>query len=62
MWMKENIPNSAIKLTGLTLHSADRVASTSGKLREGGLAVYTDNLWCSDVIQSPSTVPLMCSF
>lgn len=55
--MKENISNSAIELTGLTLHSADRVASTLGKLREGGLSVYTNNLWCSDA----NTVSKHCS-
>lgn len=53
--MKENIPNSAIELTGL--RSADRVASTSGKLRGGGLAVYTKNLWCIDA----NTISQHCS-
>ncbi len=32
---------------GLTLHRADRVMSSTGKLC-GGVAVYTNNSWCSD--------------
>ncbi|KAK0139822.1 hypothetical protein N1851_023264 [Merluccius polli] len=42
-WMKDNLPDSAVELTGLTLHRADRVAATSGKLRGGGMAVYIND-------------------
>lgn len=54
--MKDNLPDSAVKLTGLTLHRADRVTSTSGKLR-GGLAVYINDLWCRDA----NTISKHCS-
>lgn len=46
--MTEKIPDSGIELAELTLQRADRVASTSGKLRGGGLAIYTNNSWCCD--------------
>lgn len=46
--LTEKIPDSGIELAGLTLHRVDRVTSTSGKLRGGGLAIYTNNLWCCD--------------
>lgn len=48
-WLTEKIPDSGIELAGLTLHRADRVALTSGKLRGGGLVIYTNSLWCCDV-------------
>lgn len=47
-WMTEKTPDCGIELVGLTLHRADRVAATSGKLWGGGLAVYTNNAWCCD--------------
>lgn len=47
-WLTDKIPDSGIELEGLTLHRADRVMSTSGKLRGGGLAIYTNNSWCYD--------------
>lgn len=47
-WLTEKIPDSGIELAGLTLHRADRVTSTSGKLRGGGLAIYTNNSLCCD--------------
>ena len=47
-WLTDKIPDSGIELAGLTLHRADRVTSTSGKLRGGGVAIYTNNSWCCD--------------
>lgn len=32
------------------LHRADRVASLAGKLRGGGLVVYTNRSWCQDAV------------
>lgn len=47
-WLTDKIPDSGVELEGLTLHRADRVMSSTGKLRGGGWAVYTKNSWCSD--------------
>lgn len=42
--MTENLPDSAVELAGLTLHRADRVASTSGKLRGGAASLFIQTI------------------
>ena len=42
-WLTDKIPDSGIKLGGLTVHRADRVVSTSAKHRGGDLFAYTNN-------------------
>lgn len=50
--------HSGIELAGLTLHRVDRVVLTSGKLRGGGLAIYTNDLWFCNATMVSKT----CSF
>ena len=56
-WMKDKLLDSAFELTGLTVHRADRVTATLGKLRGGGLAVYINDSWCRDA----NTISKRCS-
>jgi len=48
-WLNSGIANSAIELTGLTLHKADSSAEGSGKTRSGGLCIYINKAWCTDI-------------
>ncbi len=44
-WLTDKIPDSGFELVGLTLHRADRVTASTGKLCGGGVAVFTNNSW-----------------
>lgn len=57
-WLGRNIEDTAVGLEGMTLHRADRDAKLTGKHRGGGVAIYTNNLWCRDteVISTVSTL------
>uniref|UniRef100_A0A665UD53 Reverse transcriptase domain-containing protein n=1 Tax=Echeneis naucrates TaxID=173247 RepID=A0A665UD53_ECHNA len=47
-WLDHNIPDAAIQLAGRAVYRADRTAN-SGKSKGGGLCVYIDNRWCTNV-------------
>ncbi len=47
-WMSAIIPDSAIKLTGFSVHRSDRTKELSGKIRGGGVFFYINNLWCDE--------------
>lgn len=49
-WLKDNIPDAAIQLAGLTTHHANMTAALSGKTCSGGLCYYTSNEWCRDAV------------
>lgn len=48
IWFNNSILETGIEFDWLTLHRADRVAALSGKHREGGLVVYTNDSWFRD--------------
>lgn len=45
IWFNNNILETGIEFDWLTLHRADRVAASSGKHREQGFVVYTNDSW-----------------
>ncbi|KAK0135720.1 hypothetical protein N1851_028397 [Merluccius polli] len=47
-WTKDNTPDSVIQLETHSVHRGDRT-SASGKNKGGGVCVYINNRWCSDV-------------
>lgn len=50
-WLNDNIPDNAIELEGCTVFRADRTAEDSGKTKGGGLCIYVNNSWCTDVVR-----------
>ncbi len=47
-WMSAMVPDSAIKLTGFSVHRSDRTKELTGKSRGGGVCFYINNLWCDE--------------
>ncbi len=42
------VPDSAIELTGFSVHRSDRTKELTGKSRGGGVCFYINNLWCDE--------------
>ncbi len=42
------VPDSAIELTGYSVHRSDRTKELTGKSRGGGVCFYINNLWCDE--------------
>ncbi|KAK0136684.1 hypothetical protein N1851_027131 [Merluccius polli] len=55
-WLDSTSPDAAIELAGRTAYRADRTAD-SGKKIGGGLCIYTNNSWCTNV----AVVSKLCS-
>ncbi len=47
-WMSAMVPDSAIKLTGSSVHRSDRMKELTGKSRGGGVCFYINNSWCDE--------------
>ncbi len=47
-WMSAMVPDSAIELTGFSVHRSDRAKELTGKSRGGGVCFYINNLWCDE--------------
>ncbi len=47
-WMSAMVPDSAIELTGFSVHRSDRTKEFKGKSRGGGVCFYINNLWCDE--------------
>ncbi|XP_054618104.1 protein-L-isoaspartate(D-aspartate) O-methyltransferase isoform X2 [Dunckerocampus dactyliophorus] len=47
-WLTEDIPDSAIQLESFAAYRGDRTLA-SGKHRGGGVCVYVNKRWCTDV-------------
>ncbi len=46
--MSAMVPDSAIELTGFSVHRSDRTKELTGKSRGGGVCFYINNLWCDE--------------
>ncbi len=46
--MSAMVPDSAIELTGFSVHRSDRTKELTGKSRCGGVCFYINNLWCDE--------------
>ncbi len=46
-WMSAMVPDSAIELTGLSVHRSDRIKELTGK-SSGGVFFYINNSWCDE--------------
>lgn len=55
-WLDSSIPNAAIKQAGRTSYWANRAAD-SGKKTGGGLCIYINNLWSTNITE----IEKMCS-
>ncbi len=44
-WMSAMVPDSAIDLTGLSVHRSDRTKELTAKSRDGGVCFYINNFW-----------------
>ncbi len=42
------VPDSAIELTGFSVHRLDRTKELTGKSRGGGVCFYINNSWCDE--------------
>ncbi len=42
------VPDSAIELTGFSVHRSDRTKELTGKSRGGGVCFYINNSWCDE--------------
>ncbi len=42
------VPDSAIELTGFSVHRSDRTKELTGKSRGGGVCFYINNSWCNE--------------
>ncbi len=42
------VPDSAIELTGFSVHRLDRTKELTGKSRGGGICFYINNSWCDE--------------
>ncbi len=47
-WMSAMVPDSAIELTGFSVHRSDRTEELTGKSRGGGVCFYFNNSWCNE--------------
>ncbi len=47
-WMSAMVPDSAIELTGFSVHCSDRAKELTGKSRGGGVCFYINNSWCDE--------------
>ncbi len=47
-WMSAMVPDSAIELTGFSVHRSDRMKELTGKCRGGGICFYINNSWCDE--------------
>ncbi len=47
-WMSAMVPDSAIELTGFSVHRSDRTKELTGKIRGGGVCFYINNSWCDE--------------
>ncbi len=47
-WMSTMVPDSAIELTGFSVHHSDRTKELTGKSRGGGVCFYINNSWCDE--------------
>ncbi len=47
-WMSAMVPDSAIELTGFSVHHSDRAKELTGKSRGGGVYFYINNSWCNE--------------
>ncbi len=47
-WMSAMVPDSAIELTGFSVHRSDRTKELTGKSRSGGVCFYINNSWCNE--------------
>ncbi len=47
-WMSAMVPDSAIELTGFSVHRWDRTKELTGKSRGGGVCFYINNSWCNE--------------
>ncbi len=47
-WMSAMVPDSAIELTGFSVHRLDRTKELTGKSRGGGVCFYINNSWCDE--------------
>ncbi len=47
-WMSAMVPDSAIELTGFSVHHSDRTEELTGKSRGGGVCFYINNSWCNE--------------
>ncbi len=47
-WMSAMVPDSAIELTGFSVHRSDRAKELTGKSRGGGVCFYINNSWCNE--------------
>ncbi len=46
--MSATVPDSAIELTGFSVHRSDRTKELTGKSRGGGVCFYINNSWCNE--------------
>ncbi len=47
-WMSAMVPDSAIELTGFSVHRSDRTKELTGKSRGAVVCFYINNLWCDE--------------
>ncbi len=47
-WMSAVVPDSAIELTGFSVHCSDRTKELTGKSRGGGVCFFINNSWCDE--------------
>ena len=52
-WLCPNVPDSAIELPGFRCMRSDRTKN-SGKSKGGGICIYVNNRWCTDVVVKQS--------
>ncbi len=48
-WMSAMVPDSAIELTGFSVHRSDRTKELTGKSRGGGVCFFINNSWCDEI-------------
>ncbi len=47
-WVSAMVPDSAIELTGFSVHRSDRTKELPGKSRGRGVCFYINNSWCDE--------------
>ncbi len=58
-WMSAMVPDSAIELTGFSVHRLDRTKELTGKSRGGGVCFYINNSWCDE--RNIHSIKFFCS-
>ncbi len=53
------VPDSAIELTGFSVHRSDRTKELTGKCKGGGVCFYIKNSWCDE--KSLHSIKSFCS-